>query len=178
MRFSFKLRQQIIGALPPVVLAVVLVLFVGFKADADSKTVLGLAGGIAAAYAFIYKQSLDDTRFFRELFREFNERFEKKNQALNGIRERANGDPAFALEPGDTDTLMDYFNLCAEEYLYFKSGFIDPEVWQSWLAGMRYFAACPKIRAVWENDLRQQGNAYYGFNLGLLDNTSNCPDHG
>ena len=178
MRFSFKLRQWILGSLPPVVFALVLVLVVGFNVSSDSKAVLGLAGGIAATYAFFYKQSLDDTRFFRELFREFNKRFEEKNQAINDIRDRASADARLVLNSADLDTLMDYFNLCAEEYLYFKSGFIDPEVWDSWLAGMRHFAACPKIRAVWENELRQQGNAYYGFHLGLLDRTANCQDHG
>ena len=49
--------------------------------------------------------------------------------------------------------LMDYFNLCAEEYLYFRSGYIDEDVWRSWTRGMRIYAQVPVIREIWERDL-------------------------
>jgi hypothetical protein len=58
-------------------------------------------------------------------------------------------------------------NLCAEEYLYFKSGYVDAEVWQSWLRGMRFFAAKPEILSVWKEELAS--GSYYGFSLALLD---------
>ncbi len=67
----------------------------------------------------------------------------------------------------DTQVLYDYFNLSAEEYLYFKSGYIDGEVWAAWLRGMKYFATRPAIRRVWAEEL--QSGSYYGFTLAIID---------
>lgn len=66
----------------------------------------------------------------------------------------------------DRQVLFDYFNLCAEEYLYHKSGFIDSDVWTSWIHGMRVFAAAPRIRSLWEAELN--AGSYYGFTLHNL----------
>jgi hypothetical protein len=63
----------------------------------------------------------------------------------------------------DRQVLMDYFNLCAEEYLYFNAGYIDTSVWKSWMRGMKAYAAVPAIRGLWEKEL--QSGSYYGFSL-------------
>ena len=57
--------------------------------------------------------------------------------------------------------LYNYFNLCAEEYLYYRKGFIYPEVWFAWRNGMKIFCGCPRICALWKTEL--QTNSYYGF---------------
>lgn len=88
------------------------------------------------------------------------------NSELNGLLER---DGALLLAQADKQLLYDYFNLCAEEYLYFKSGYIDGEVWAAWLRGMRSFAQHAEIRRVWETELG--GGSYYGFTLALIDET-------
>lgn len=69
----------------------------------------------------------------------------------------------------DEDTLLlyDYFNLCAEEYFYYKSGYIDIDVWQSWVEGMKYYASNPEIRRIWLSEL--QSGSYYGFPPNLLN---------
>lgn len=66
----------------------------------------------------------------------------------------------------DKQVLFDYFNLCAEEYLYYKTGFIDEEVWASWLRGMGAFAKVEHIRSLWQAEL--EAGSYYGFTLDLL----------
>jgi hypothetical protein len=71
------------------------------------------------------------------------------------------------LAADDKQLLYDYFNLCAEEYLYFKSGYVDAEVWQSWLRGMKLFASNPEIRRLWQEEL--ESGSYYGFTLALID---------
>ena len=124
---------------------------------------ISLLGSIAAFFHFLYGQHTSNTERFVALFKEFNTRFDALNDDLNRIREL----PANVLkESRDEQRLYDYFNLCAEEYLYYKAGYIDDEVWSSWLRGMAYFASRDAIRTIWERELQQ--GSYYGFKLSLL----------
>ena len=95
---------------------------------------------------------------------DFNARYDVLNDQLNTILLSSK---VPITEKQDLQTLYDYFNLCAEEYLYFKSGYIDQEVWKSWLAGMRYFAENSEVRRIWQRELDQ--GSYYGFGLKLLE---------
>lgn len=117
----------------------------------------GLVGGFVA---FLYTQHLQQSRLFKELFTEFNQRYNQLNESLNAIRVRPEGSP---LRDEDTNTLYDYFNLCAEEYLFFRAGYIDIDVWRSWCHGMQYFINDPEIRRLWEVELKS--DSYYGFTL-------------
>src|SRR6266699_324149 len=42
-------------------------------------------GAVAGFTYFLYRQHLDETKLFKELFVEFNERYEKMNDGLNKI---------------------------------------------------------------------------------------------
>jgi hypothetical protein len=66
---------------------------------------------------FLYSQHLQETRLFTELFQTFNERYDRLNHSLNEIA----GSARVGLSADSQQLLMDYFNLCAEEYLYFRS---------------------------------------------------------
>ncbi len=124
---------------------------------------ISLLGSIAAFFHFLYAQHSSNTERFVALFKDFNARYDAINDDLNRIREL----PGTALmEAKDKQRLYDYFNLCAEEFLYFKGGYIDAEVWASWLRGMAYFASSDTIRTIWSRELEQ--GSYYGFKLSLL----------
>jgi hypothetical protein len=127
-------------------------------------SVLGGAGGLTT---FLYSQHLQETRLFTELFQVFNERYDRLNQRLNELASVVDGT---ALSADSQQLLMDYFNLCAEEYLYFRSGYIDEDVWRSWTCGMRVYAQVPAIRQIWERELA--GGSYYGFSLQELGSSS------
>ncbi len=124
---------------------------------------LSLLGSIAAFFHFLYGQHNTNTDRFTTLFKGFNERYDRLNDELNRIR-ASSGDAI--TDPKDLQWLYDYFNLCAEEYLYYKAGYIDQEVWNSWLRGMTYFAQHTGISGVWERELKQ--GSYYQFHLSLL----------
>lgn len=130
----------------------------------SAQLLLSVIGGIAAFFHFLYSQHNNNTDRFIKLFQDFNARFDKLNDQLNTILLSSKVPIA---EKQDLQTLYDYFNLCGEEYLYFKSGYIDQDVWQSWLAGMRYFAANSEVRRIWQRELDQ--GSYYGFTLNLLE---------
>lgn len=124
---------------------------------------LPATGGIAGFVYFLYSQHNQDTQLFITLFKDFNARYDNMNEKLNAIVDRESSE----LSRDDEKVLFDYFNLCAEEYLFYKTGYIDRDVWCSWLVGMKYFVRNANIRSLWESELKT--GSYYGFVIGLLD---------
>jgi hypothetical protein len=101
---------------------------------------------------------------FVSLFEKFNTRYDGLNEKLNAIISRPIDSPLVA---ENITTLYDYFNLCAEEYLYYEAGYIDEKVWQAWLRGMSYFAADESVHRLWETEI--ESGSYYGFKLSFSD---------
>ena len=112
---------------------------------------------------FLYSQHIQQTKLFIDLFMAFNSRYDKLNKPLNTMLIRGDGN---TLRPKDVLVLYDYFNLCAEEYLYYKSGYIDINVWESWKQGMKIFAADDEIKRVWAHEIKS--GSYYGFSLDKI----------
>ena len=127
------------------------------------KLIVTIIGGILSSIYFVQKQRLEDLRLFKELFTEFNARYDKLNEKLNRIREGAQEEE---LTQDEINTLYDYFNLCGEEYLYYKQGYILKEVWEAWLNGMNIFCQDKRIWELWKEELAT--NSYYGFKLEFL----------
>jgi hypothetical protein len=127
------------------------------------KTFAVIIGSIATFALGVQKQNLDETQLFKKLFEQFNERYDKLNDKLNHIY--------FDEQPADkpfTDderkTLYQYFNLCGEEWLYAKKGFIWREAWTAWENGMKFFQKNPRIKDFWNKDL-SDNDSYYGLKL-------------
>jgi hypothetical protein len=115
-------------------------------------------GGVASFAYFIYRQHVDETKLFKALFLEFNARYDALNDDLNAI---LFGPTEGLLSAAEREKLFSYFNLCAEEYLFYKAGYIDCRVWESWCRGMGVFFKHPRIQALWEQDCKAE--SYYGF---------------
>lgn len=133
-------------------------------------TMLGVCGGMTA---FLYSKHSQDVILFRELFREFNTRYDQLNDQLNEIRRRPEGVP---LKDADVGILYDYFNLCAEEQMYERAGCIDADVWVAWENGMRFFAQDAEIVTLWEKEMEQ--GSYYGFKIPYSNAPINPTDNG
>lgn len=159
MNFNIKLRTKF-----PVLfgLGCGLVLAVSFVLSPSERltVTLTLLSAVGGGTAFLYAKHSQEINLFRELFREFNDRYDKLNKELNEIHGRPPGEP---LQTADHGLLYDYFNLCAEEQMFAGAGCIDSTVWGAWQNGMRHFAQDPEIRAFWEQELKQ--DSYYGFKL-------------
>ena len=120
-------------------------------------------------------------RLTKELFIEFNHRYDGLNDRLNAIiREQ---DHRKELTPCERNTLYDYFNLCAEEHLFHTLGYIDPNIWSAWEAGMRDYGQNPRICSLWEEE-EKKSKSYYGFtfpkkrarNAGVENTVYNSPN--
>jgi hypothetical protein len=123
-----------------------------------------VTGAVAGFVYFLYSQQLQQTRLFLELFRAFNERYDRLNDKLNVIVSQAPS-PMFSAE--QKQVLFDYFNLCAEEWMYFRAGYIDPDAWEAWRRGMKFFLSSPGVRKLWVEELK--GGSYYGFSIEIVE---------
>ena len=133
------------------------------RAREDITLAITVVGSVFSFFFVIQKQASEDIRLFKELFVDFNKRYDTLNEGLNRIVEEESTSP---LTDEEEDILNDYFNLCGEEYLYFKQGFILLEVWQSWCNGMYFFMENPRIKPMWINE--QKSLSYYGLTTQII----------
>lgn len=122
-------------------------------------TVATIVGALLSLIYFVQKQKLEELRLFRELFKEFNARYDEMNEKLARIVETMDTEVSIQ----ERETLIDYFNLCGEEYLYFERGYIDPAVWRAWFNGMKAIISAPRVRRVWQAE--KQTDSYYDMPL-------------
>lgn len=139
-------------------------LFVAVPTQRAIELLVPVTGAIAGFVYFLYSQQLQQTRLFAELFQAFNERYNQLNNELNLI---ATPSSEAMLSAGQRQVLFDYFNLCSEEWMYYRAGYIDPEVWEAWRSGMKTFLKSPEIRRLWLEEL--QSGSYYGFSIEAVE---------
>jgi|688.fasta_scaffold193750_2 hypothetical protein len=131
-----------------------------FNFKIDSVVIFSIFGITIGAFNLWNSKLNHESDAFRSLFKEFNARYDGLNEKLYQIKGRPAGD---ALSPTDIWLIYDYFNLCAEEYLYYRHGYIDKSVWESWKSGIRNFLEDEEIKTLWDAEI--QSNSYYGLNL-------------
>ncbi len=122
----------------------------------DKEMLIPLLTLVFGVFYFLHQQNLEKARFFKELVTEFNRRYDTQNNKLLGILE--NSKP---LDQKQRQDLIDYFNLCAEEYLFYEAGYIDHRVWDAWYNGMKQFGRDHRVSELWQQEI--QTNSYYGF---------------
>jgi len=155
-------QHSLVVVLLSVPVAFGLLLLVHFKrAVIDWPMALTLVVGLFTFAYTVQKQELEENKLFRELFGEFNRRYDELDPELNQILWE--DDQKKALTPERKGTLNRYFNLCAEEFLYFRKGYIDRRVWDAWIKGMEIYCKNERIREFWAKEL--DTGAYYGFTL-------------
>lgn len=119
-----------------------------------SGVISAILGGSFGFCYFLQKQKLEEAAFFQKVFSDFNSRYDGMNERLSEV-----------LSTGQVSSnrscLIDYFNLCAEEYLLYKRGYVPLEVWDSWRAGMLQYWSIPEVRSLWISETKTE--SYYGF---------------
>ena len=93
---------------------------------------------------------------FMPVMRNFNERYDKLNGVLNSISQIT---PTHLTEDAKA-ALDDYFNLCAEQWLYRELHYVPSSVWASWWKGMNLHFCKHVVRKKWNSE---DVGTYYGF---------------
>jgi hypothetical protein len=138
--------------------ALIVVIWFCFEDRLKPELLLTAIGGISGLTYFLYRKHIDETKLFKELFTEFNRRYDDLNDHLNAIKSEQT---TRALSINEEEHLFTYFNLCAEEHFFYEAGYIDRRIWEAWNNGMRIFFSHSRIRNLWEKE--SKANSFYGF---------------
>ncbi|MBR9860733.1 hypothetical protein GYB22_08300 [bacterium] len=114
-------------------------------------------------------QQLSEDQIFHDLFTDFNRRYDEINNTLYRIEQTFNDSEPEELQrfPEIYSKLNDFFNLCAEEYFWYKRKRIPNDIWKVWHNGMNYwYNRVPSIRSAWEYELTQFGHEGYYLKEG------------
>lgn len=99
----------------------------------------------------------------KQLFTEFNDRYSKLNQHLSEIESKYSDPDVFQSAENYLilkQKIIEYFNLCAEEYFWYRKGRIDKQIWIAWNSGMRYWYETPSIKYYWEKEKKYKESYY------------------
>jgi hypothetical protein len=104
-------------------------------------------------------------KILKELFTEFNTRYSKLNEKLYFFVEN-NKNSEVLINKKDVatrDDVIDYFNLCAEQYFWYKRGRLDENLWMSWNTGMNYWYKQECIKKLWKEEIKNKDGklSYY-----------------
>lgn len=75
--------------------------------------------------------------------------------------------PQGELSARQLDLVVDYFKLCAEEYLFYCEGYIPREVWRSWCGGILGYIRRPPFDRIWQAEVETQ--TFYGLSLEAIE---------
>lgn len=139
------------------IVAVAAALLATFVFDFEDKVAVlgGTAVTVLGFCYFIQQQRLAETQLFVELFTKFNARYDQLNDRLASLR------AGESLSVGNRQLVVDYLNLCAEEYLFYSQGYILPHVWKSWCRGMQQYLKQEPFQTVWREE--SVSDSYYGL---------------
>jgi hypothetical protein len=124
-----------------------------------------ILGGFGLIITFVFSLfnfKLSKDRMNKELFTEFNSRYNKLNNSLYNIVNKCDTLDSVEKDEKLKNDLIDFFNLCAEEYYWHKKNRIDTLIWESWSVGMNNWYKYPVIQEVWEKEIKEFGcKCYY-----------------
>lgn len=108
-------------------------------------------------------QKLNEDLTFHQLFRDFNERYNNVNSTLNHLELNSYNLEELKRDEKLYNDVLDYLNLCAEEFYWHKKGRIKGIVWEAWEDGMNYwFNNLQVLRDTWDDEIKKNGcKSYY-----------------
>lgn len=141
----------------------------------EAVIVSSILGGCGLIITIIYNYNnykLVNHKMQKELFAEFNQRYNELNGDLNLL---GNSSPStfshFFLAEDQArirGVIYDFFNLCSEEYYWKKEGRIPKKVWVSWEKGMNdIYNRSEVIQKLWEEECENGG--YFSYYINKKD---------
>jgi len=128
--------------------------------DWIASLILGVLALASTIYFSRQSNKRADQLMTKQLFTEFNERYNKLNDVLNATSETPLAEIRKDLK--SIDKIDDYCNLCAEQYYWRKAERIDDTIWNAWLAGMNYrYNNHPAFKQYWDEEVAKNWKSYY-----------------
>ena len=132
-------------------------------ANAGATILAAIIVSIISIYYYWHSKKMEYDRMMKDLFKEFNARYDKINRSLHEIEKKCKNLKDFENHPKLEYRLNDFFNLCAEEYFWYKKGRIDNTIWNAWHDGMNdWYHGVDIIKEAWEAEIKKRGcKSYY-----------------
>lgn len=137
--------------------------------------IIPVIGGIVALYLGILSHKISSDKMAKELINEFNNKYtEEINDLFNFIRDQNYGDKTIEeISKAIVTTnlfksknlnlfIIDYFNLCSEEYYWYKNGRIPNEIWDAWENGIIDNFNLKCVKELYDIEINKD-KSYYGF---------------
>ncbi|WP_306565147.1 hypothetical protein [Flavobacterium lindanitolerans] len=128
----------------------------------DTNALIGTVISIATLYFGALKLRIENDILFKELFLSFNKRYDSD---MNDLFNRLKQDQSRPLEPSERNVVINYFNLCAEEYLWKTKGRIPKDVWCAWRAGIIENLSIAQVKQAFMDETSSEAGktSYYGL---------------
>ncbi len=124
-----------------------------------------IVSAIVALIAYCFQKAnykLAHEKMENELFRDFNGRYDFLNDSLSKLAEitsieQLTSTPSLIKNKTMHNVVIDYFNLCAEQYYWKEKGRISNEIWKAWHKGMKYYYnSYPVIKELWDEETKDK----------------------
>lgn len=166
-RFRTFIFRHYVWLIPLGWLLTVGVVFFASKPDNLATNIVATTGVALSLTYFLQKQSLEELELFEGLFTRFNERYAQLHDRLQGIV-HLNGEQEATQD--QRQALDRYFNLCAEEYLFYDRGCILPLVWRAWCRGTLWYLTCERIHLAFQEEVNH--DSHYGLTLLVIERSA------
>ena len=134
----------------------------------EAVIVSGILGAFGLFITLFYNgqnRKLSNDKMERELFTEFNARYDVLNDHLYQIQESCKTLQDLDDNPYLKYKLNDFFNLCAEEYYWKKKKRISDGIWLAWSEGMNdWYNSVPVVQLAWQYEIKKSGCRSYYIN--------------
>ena len=140
----------------------ILIIGAYFLFKIDTKIFLGLIGTVATLYLGAIKYRIENDRLFKELFSDFNTRYDgRMSDLLNSLRRKK----SYELNEEEKNLVISYLNLCSEEFLWRNRNRVPSEVWSACLSGIKENLKIPQVREMYEDEISSDNgkNSFYGL---------------
>lgn len=129
---------------------------------------LGVIGVIITVIFSVANKKMSHQKMEKELFTEFNKRYDELNDSLSLLTRSMTIDELKSTKSRIHKkslflVLIDYFNLCAEQYYWKEKGRISNNIWGAWHVGMKYYYDnFPVVKELWQQEIKGEGyKSYY-----------------
>jgi len=133
-----------------------------FKCSPEPTLFLGIIGSAISLFFGALKYTIENDRLFYDLFRSFTERYDLRlNDLINNIKNDENK----VLDSDEQNLIIDYLNLCSEEYLWYTKRRLSKHVWKSWESGIISNLDLKQIREIFDEEMKDPHvrASYYGL---------------
>ncbi len=130
--------------------------------------VLSVLGGLYTVVWASIKYKLSKDKMVKDLFKDFNERYTgEMNDLFEELRNAKSVEIAKCAKSllRENNLIVDYFNLCSEEFYWYKKKRIPSFVWKNWENGIIENLKIEEVyKMLCKEDKRyKNGDTYYGF---------------